>query len=79
MDEPPFTITDGDLIKSGYSTDLDNLKLSIKDAKAWITGLEAKEKERTGIKNLKVGFNKVFGYYIDVSKSNLPQSTMSVT
>ena len=72
VDEPPFTITDGGLIKSGYSTELDNLKLSIKDAKAWITGLEAKEKERTGIKNLKVGFNKVFGYYIDVSKSNLP-------
>lgn len=72
VEEPPFTITDGDLIKPGYSEELDELKLSIKDAKEWITGLEAREKERTGIKNLKVGFNKVFGYYIDISKSNLP-------
>ena len=72
VEEPPFTITDGDLIKPGYSEELDSLKLSIKDAKEWITGLETREKERTGIKNLKVGFNKVFGYYIDISKSNLP-------
>lgn len=72
VEEPPFTLTDGDLIKPGYSEELDSLKLSIKDAKEWITGLETREKERTGIKNLKVGFNKVFGYYIDISKSNLP-------
>ena len=72
VEEPPFTITDGELIKPGYSKELDDLKLSIKDAKEWITSLEAREKERTGIKNLKVGFNKVFGYYIDISKSNLP-------
>lgn len=72
VEEPPFTITDGNLIKPGYSEELDSLKLSIKDAKEWITGLETREKERTGIKNLKVGFNKVFGYYIDISKSNLP-------
>ena len=72
VEEPPFTITDGDLIKPGYSEELDSLKLSIKDAKEWITSLETREKERTGIKNLKVGFNKVFGYYIDISKSNLP-------
>ena len=72
VEEPPFTITDGDLIKPGYSEELDSIKLSIKDAKEWITGLETREKERTGIKNLKVGFNKVFGYYIDISKSNLP-------
>ena len=72
VEEPPFTIMDGDLIKPGYSEELDSLKLSIKDAKEWITGLETREKERTGIKNLKVGFNKVFGYYIDISKSNLP-------
>ena len=72
VEEPPFTITDGELIKPGYSEELDSIKLSIKDAKEWITGLETREKERTGIKNLKVGFNKVFGYYIDISKSNLP-------
>ena len=67
-EEPPLGITEGGIIKSGYSAELDALKDSIKDAKAWIAGLEASEKERTGIKTLKVGFNKVFGYYIDVSK-----------
>lgn len=71
VEDPPFTIKEGGLIKEGYSKELDDLKFSIKDGKAWISGLEAAEKERTGIKNLKVGFNKVFGYYIEVSKSNL--------
>lgn len=69
-DDPPFTIKDGGVIKDGYSEALDNLKFSIKDGKQWIAGLENAERERTGIKNLKVGFNKVFGYYIDVTKSN---------
>ena len=67
-DDPPQTVTEGGIIKTGYSKELDDLKDSIKDAKAWIAGLEASEKERTGIKTLKVGYNKVFGYYIDVSK-----------
>lgn len=68
QDEPPFLITEGGLIKSGYSEELDGLKASISDAKTWIANLEVSEKERTGIKTLKVGYNKVFGYYIDVSK-----------
>lgn len=67
--EPPFTIKDGDLIRDGFNEELDSLKASIKDAKEWILSLESKERERTGIKTIKVGFNKVFGYYIDVSKS----------
>ena len=67
-EEPPHIITEGGIIKSGYSQELDDLKASIADAKQWIAGLEASEKERTGIKTLRVGFNKVFGYYIDVSK-----------
>lgn len=70
-EEPPFTLTEGGLIRPGYSQELDELKASIKDAKAWIAGLEGNEKERTGIKTLKVGYNKVFGYYLDVSKSYL--------
>ena len=70
-EEPPMTITEGGLIKSGSSDKLDALKDSIKDAKAWIAGLESKEKDRTGITHLKVGYNKVFGYYIEVSRSNL--------
>ncbi len=65
-----FTIKEGGLIIDGYSEDLDNLKASIKDAKTWIAGLEAHERERTGIKTLKVGYNKVFGYYIDVTRAN---------
>ena len=68
-EDPPHVITEGGLIRKGYSEDLDALKDSIADAKAWIAGLENSEKERTGIRTLKVGYNKVFGYYIDVSKS----------
>ena len=67
-DEPPMGITEGGIIKAGYSKDLDKLKESISGAKQWIAGLEETEKERTGIKTLRVGYNKVFGYYIDVSK-----------
>ena len=67
-EEPPHVITEGGLIRKGYSEELDALKDSIADAKAWISGLENSEKERTGIRTLKVGYNKVFGYYIDVSK-----------
>lgn len=69
VDEPPFIITEGGLIREGYSEELDALKESIREAKEWIVGLEQTERERTGIKTIKVGFNKVFGYYIDVSKS----------
>ncbi len=71
VDEPPFTIKEGGLIQNGYSEELDHMKSSIRDGQQWIAGLEAVERERTGIKNLKVGFNKVFGYYIEVTKSNL--------
>ena len=71
VDDPPVTITDGSLIKGGFSEELDELKGSIKDAKTWIAGLERAEKERTGITHLKVGYNKVFGYYIEISRSNL--------
>ena len=69
VEEPPFTVKEGGLIREGYSAELDDMKLSIRDAREWIASLEAKERERTGIKNLKVGFNKVFGYYLEVTKS----------
>lgn len=69
MEEPPFTIKEGGVIKEGYSEELDELKDSIKDAQQWIAQLESTERERTGIKNLKVGFNKVFGYYLEITKS----------
>lgn len=69
VEEPPFTIKEGGIIKDGYFNELDQLKDSIKDAQQWIANLETSERERTGIKNLKVGFNKVFGYYLEITKS----------
>jgi len=71
LDEPPVTYRDGGVIRDGYSPELDELKSAARDGKAWIAELQRRERERTGIKNLKVGFNRVFGYYIEVSKSNL--------
>lgn len=71
VDDPPFTVREGGLIRNGYSFELDEMIRSIKDGREWIAGLEGKERQDTGIKNLKVGFNKVFGYYIEVTKSNL--------
>lgn len=71
MPEPPVTITDGGIIKLGYNQELDELKAGNKQAKNWISSLETKERRRTGIQNLKVGFNKVFGYYIEVRKTQL--------
>ena len=68
---PPITIKEGYLIKEGYSRELDELKDLRSGGKNFISNFELEEKERTGIKNLKVGFNKVFGYYIEVSKGNL--------
>lgn len=69
-EEPPFTIKEGSLIKEGYSKDLDDLNNSIKDSKIWLAELESVERERVEIPNLKVGYNKVFGYYIEITKSN---------
>lgn len=71
VDEPSMITKDGGMIKEGYVAELDDIKAMAKDGKAWIASLEISEKEKTGIKNLKVGFNKVFGYYIEISKSNV--------
>ena len=70
-EEPPVTVKEGYLIKAGYSEQLDELKKLRSGGKDFISKFEIEERERTGIKNLKVGFNKVFGYYIEISKSNL--------
>ena len=69
-ENPPVSIKEGFLIKSGYNKELDELKELRKGGKDFIARFEAEEKERTGIKNLKVGYNRVFGYYIEVSKGN---------
>ncbi len=68
VDEPPFTIREGGIIKDGYDMELDELHGLARDNTAWMENFEKKIKDSTGIKNLKVGFNKVFGYYIEVSK-----------
>ena len=73
VDDPPMTIKDGGIIKLGYDEEIDKLKTATTEGKNWIIKLEAEEREKTGIKNLKVGFNKVFGYYIEVTKSGLEQ------
>lgn len=69
---PPLSIKEGSLIKEGYSKELDELRSISSGSKDFILNLEQEERERTGIKNLRVGFNKVFGYYIEVSKASIP-------
>ena len=70
VDEPPFSVREGGFIREGWNADVDHLRLVQTNGKDMVASIEAREKERTGIKSLKVGFNKVFGYYIEVSKSN---------
>src|SRR3972149_3174846 len=71
VDEPPIDVKNGGMIKQGVNADLDAIKDSIKGSKKWVQELEAKERARTGINSLKVKFNQVFGYYIEITKSNL--------
>ena len=68
-DEPPFSVREGGFIKAGYNADVDYLRNIMNNGKGMVAEVEAREKEKTGIKSLKVGYNKVFGYYIEVSKS----------
>jgi len=71
VEEPPISVKEGGIIKLGYDPEIDVLKKATTEGKTWIVQLEAREREKTGIKGLKVGFNKVFGYFIEVTKSNL--------
>jgi len=73
VEEAPLSVTDGGVIKDGYDEQLDKYRDAMNNGKKWIAALEAKEREVTGIKNLKIGFNRVFGYYIEVTKANLAQ------
>jgi DNA mismatch repair protein MutS len=70
-DDPPASLSAGGVIRPGFSAELDSIATAARDAKAWIANLEKEERERTGIKSLKVGYNKVFGYYIEITKANL--------
>ena len=71
MDDPPVSITEGNIIKSGYHQELDTYRDASTNGKKWIANLEKKEREATNIRSLKIGFNKVFGYYIEITKANL--------
>ncbi|MDY2519406.1 DNA mismatch repair protein MutS [Weissella cibaria] len=70
-EEPPISVTDGGVIRAGYNTRLDDYRSVMKNGKQWLAELEAKERSETGISSLKIGFNKVFGYYIEVTKANI--------
>lgn len=71
IEEPPLTITEGGIIKDGHDTVLDELRKASGEGKNWIAALQSKEQERTGIKSLKIRYNKIFGYYIEITNSNL--------
>lgn len=69
MDEPPISIRDGGFIKEGYNEEVDRLRHAKTEGKSWLAKLEAEEREKTGIKTMKVKYNKVFGYYLEVTNS----------
>jgi DNA mismatch repair protein MutS len=73
VEEPPLSVRDGGMIKPGYNEQLDELFDLSKNGKQWIVKFQQKERDRTGIKSLKVGYNKVFGYYLEVTKANVSQ------
>lgn len=70
-DEPPIAVTEGDVIKDGYNDQLDKYRDAMANGKQWIADLQAKERQATGINNLRIGYNHVFGYYIEATKANL--------
>ncbi|HYG59897.1 MAG TPA: DNA mismatch repair protein MutS, partial [Symbiobacteriaceae bacterium] len=70
-DEPSLALTEGNIIKGGFHPEVDHLRTAAREGKGWIAALEAREREKTGIKSMKVGYNKVFGYYLAVSNANL--------
>ncbi|MGM9903566.1 MAG: DNA mismatch repair protein MutS [Enterococcus sp.] len=76
QDEPPLQITEGNVIKDGFNEQLDTYRSAMKNGKQWLAELEARERKSTGIKNLKVGFNRVFGYYIEITKANLANAEL---
>ena len=69
-DNPPFTLREGGVIKEGYDQELDQLIAAMRDGKQWIARLEEQERQKTGINSLKIGFNSIFGYYLEVTKAN---------
>ena len=77
-DEPPVSAKDGGVIRTGFNADLDELRNAAGEGRKWLAEYQMHEQERTGIKNLKVRHNKVFGYYIEVSKGQLAMFRMTM-
>ena len=71
VENPPISIKEGNIIQDGYNAELDRYRDASKNGKQWIAQLEKEERDKTGIKSLKVGYNRVFGYYIEVTRANL--------
>ena len=71
VETPPVFVREGGVIREGFSPELDRLRKIQSDGRKWISELERRERERTGIANLKIGYNRVFGYYIEVTNSKL--------
>ncbi|MFZ7102612.1 MAG: DNA mismatch repair protein MutS [Peptococcaceae bacterium] len=71
MEEPATSLREGNIIRDGFNSEVDRLRMITQNAKQWIVNLEQEEKDKTGIRSLKIGFNKVFGYFIEITKSNL--------
>ncbi len=69
VEDPPFSVREGDMIKSGFNSELDELRALVSDGKGFLASIQQREQDRTGIKKLKIGYNRVFGYYIEVSNS----------
>ena len=76
QEDPPLQITEGNVIKDGFNEQLDVYRSAMKNGKQWLAELEARERQNTGIKNLKVGFNRVFGYFIEITKANLANTEL---
>ena len=71
IENPPISMKEGNIIQDGYNEELDTYRDASRNGKTWIAQLEREERERTGIKSLKIGYNRVFGYYIEVTRANL--------
>ena len=76
-ENPPLSVRDGGMIKTGYDLELDELRNIARDSKQWVQDMETREREATGIKSLKIGYNKVFGYYIEITNSNIASAPMT--
>lgn len=71
LENPPISVKEGGIIQNGFNAELDQYRDASRNGKTWLARLEQEERNRTGIKSLKIGYNRVFGYYIEVTKSNL--------